>query len=288
MWEDFTSSVGEQVLGALLVIAILAFQIRYGVIKPEDVRANEWAVAWPYILLIVGFLVFHLARAPKKLDDEREAKAVGLKRNIEQLTEQLEKAKCPTDRPMLAFNCWGQRHANFLPETAVAAMRDTPHDISPLLLEHGFYLTNDGGGTALEITLETFQVGAQLVALSETLARIEKNNRGFVPVWIKDASPRVKWGLDMALEAAWKLQVNESGDVWQDKPIEIPVSVVYRDYNNLWYRSCSTLCYTADLFYPNHITFTAPTQEPLGLARPESVRYIRDSQKEEPLHRVAR
>jgi hypothetical protein len=70
--EDFLSSTGEQVIGALIVVGIVICQIRYGLIKTEDIKANFWSIAWPYVVLVVGFFVYHLVRAPKKLDDDRQ------------------------------------------------------------------------------------------------------------------------------------------------------------------------------------------------------------------------
>jgi hypothetical protein len=72
LWKDFSASTREQVIGALLVIAILICQIRYGLIKPGDISANLWAIFWPYTLLVGSFFLYHLVRAPKKLDDEHE------------------------------------------------------------------------------------------------------------------------------------------------------------------------------------------------------------------------
>src|SRR5271157_2495313 len=71
MWKDFRSSVRAQMIGAFLAIAILVFQDHYGLIKQADVRANFWSIAWPYALLVLGLFGAHLAKAPKKLDDQR-------------------------------------------------------------------------------------------------------------------------------------------------------------------------------------------------------------------------
>jgi hypothetical protein len=69
-WKDFKSSTGEQVIGALLAIGIFLFQLWYGLIKPGEVRANFWAIASPYVLLVVCLSFWHLIRAPWKLHEQ--------------------------------------------------------------------------------------------------------------------------------------------------------------------------------------------------------------------------
>jgi len=69
-WKDFKSATGEQVIGALLAIGIFLFQLWYGLIKTGDVRPNFWAIAWPYVALVVCLLFWHLIRAPWKLHQQ--------------------------------------------------------------------------------------------------------------------------------------------------------------------------------------------------------------------------
>jgi hypothetical protein len=93
IWKDFRSSVGEQLIGALLVIGILLFQIHFGLIKPEDVRGNLWSICWPYVLLIAGFLVWHLARAPWKVhQDQAKAHSAELQKMRDEYQEALASA----------------------------------------------------------------------------------------------------------------------------------------------------------------------------------------------------
>jgi hypothetical protein len=73
-WRDFAESTREQVIGALLVGAILFFQIRYGVIKHQEIRGDAWSLAWPYIALLVCIFAVHLVRAPWKLDQDHESR----------------------------------------------------------------------------------------------------------------------------------------------------------------------------------------------------------------------
>lgn len=73
-WKDFAKSTKEQLIGALLAVAILALQIHYGVIKDAEIKGNEWAIGWPYITLVAVLFMVHLVRAPWKLNEEHEAR----------------------------------------------------------------------------------------------------------------------------------------------------------------------------------------------------------------------
>jgi len=70
--KDFAKSAREQLIGALLVVAILVLQIHYGVINHAEIQGNAWAIAWPYVALILILFLFHLVRVPWKLDQEHQ------------------------------------------------------------------------------------------------------------------------------------------------------------------------------------------------------------------------
>jgi hypothetical protein len=135
-----------------------------------------------------------------------------------------------------------------------------------LLAQCGFYLANDGGA-ALEITVEIFDINEDLTAIGGTIARIEGNDQGFVPVWIKDEVPLNRWALDSALERAWQDKA-QPFEIYGSQPMEFPVSVVYRDYNRLWYRSRGKLIFKYNLLHANQISFSAVEQDKLGTSRP--------------------
>jgi hypothetical protein len=64
-----------QVVGGLLAVLILAFQLYLGVI-PRDVRAHAWwSIAWPYLILSVLFILWHSGWAwyEAKRDDREYA-----------------------------------------------------------------------------------------------------------------------------------------------------------------------------------------------------------------------
>ena len=60
--KDFAKATGEQVIGALLTVGILYFQIRYGLIHSGEIRGSYWAVAWPYLLLVGALFLWHFFR----------------------------------------------------------------------------------------------------------------------------------------------------------------------------------------------------------------------------------
>jgi hypothetical protein len=86
-------------------------------------------------------------------------------------------------------------------------------------------------------------------------------------VWIKNEPPLNRWGLDVVLEMAWEKKV-ELGELLAAQSLEVPVSVVYKDYNELWYRSRATMTFTYLLLGQNRIGFGGVRQERLGTTRP--------------------
>lgn len=89
LWTDFSKSTREQVVGALLVVAILILQIHYGVITPAEVRSSAWAIAWPYVALVVGLFLYHAVRAPWKLDKDHLKKRKEIEKENEKLRDDL-------------------------------------------------------------------------------------------------------------------------------------------------------------------------------------------------------
>lgn len=180
------------------------------------------------------------------------------KRELADAYKKIEALIWPADRPQISFHAWAERQLQFMP----------PGTNDPVLLaQKGFYLANDGGA-ALEITVENFRLNKELVVLGGTIPRIEGKTEGFVPVWIKDEVPLSKWELEIALERAWKHKVDCGEIGTTDDRLQVPVSVVYRDYNQLWYRTRAQILFTHRLLGPNWVQFSASTQERLGNTQP--------------------
>jgi len=76
--RDLASATSEQVIGLLLAVGILFYQIKYGVIHSGEVHASYWAIFWPYVFLVGVLFLWHLARTPYLLHLEDEKRAEGL------------------------------------------------------------------------------------------------------------------------------------------------------------------------------------------------------------------
>jgi len=87
---DLLKAWKEQLVGAALAIAILISQIRYGIIRPGEIKANAWAIAWPYICLFTLFLIYHFLRAPLILDRNRQDAVTVLETQVKDLEAELE------------------------------------------------------------------------------------------------------------------------------------------------------------------------------------------------------
>lgn len=53
-------AIGEQVVGGVLAVLVLIFQIRYGLIRKAEETGAWWSIIWPY-LIIVALLVIWCA-----------------------------------------------------------------------------------------------------------------------------------------------------------------------------------------------------------------------------------
>jgi hypothetical protein len=93
VWIDFKTATKEQMLGALLAIAILICQIIFGVVHKDDVRGSVWSLVWPYLGLLFALFFWHLLRAPYKLSliDANLPRATTFKAELYELAEAVSK-----------------------------------------------------------------------------------------------------------------------------------------------------------------------------------------------------
>lgn len=73
-WLRFVRDGGwgrEAVGGFLIALAILFMQIRMGVLRPGDLNAEFWSIAFPYAILLGAWFVFHFSVTAWRLDRER-------------------------------------------------------------------------------------------------------------------------------------------------------------------------------------------------------------------------
>jgi len=121
--KELWSFGGEQVVGVILAVLILVFQLREGIIPAKDVRATAYAtILWPYIALIGIYVIIHLIRTPWVLDQENQEALQAEVRKREDMEKLVDVDRPqliirfyaerlqPQDRQMYLFNC-GKRYA---------------------------------------------------------------------------------------------------------------------------------------------------------------------------------
>lgn len=169
-----------------------------------------------------------LALSPYWLYQDKEKEALDKQSTIDRLS-------WPDNRPFITFDKWD-------------ICSDTLDDP-----RRGFFVTNHGG-TALAIMVEPFEVlGTRWMA--REIQTIQGGQSVCALIWCEGIYPRdpAKWDLLAAFRP-----VEPSGMHQTDRTI--PVSAIYRDINNIWYRSRAKMVYAAY----GAIMFEATTQEPLG------------------------
>jgi hypothetical protein len=89
LWQDTKPRLSALLIGLILVVFILALQIHYGVIRGE-VRHRFLSVFWPYALLALSFIFYHLARTPWLISNEHLDAIAALKNKNEQRERELQ------------------------------------------------------------------------------------------------------------------------------------------------------------------------------------------------------
>jgi hypothetical protein len=253
----------DMALGAALAVATTGLQVFWKLISEQDWNLNKWrwiaSVVLPFVVVIALHIAYRLLTAPWRVHQQQESEnwnttqslvAVeeSLRTQIEQLKRKVGKLTWPEDRPRLTFQGWGWIHP---PEGRTHS---------------GIYLANHGS-TALEVSLETINVGS-LRTTGSTTDHICQNDAKAVEVWL-DGEPEVqKWCLDNYLDGCWN-QAKKSDTLPESKALILPISVVYRDFNNLWYRTRGELSFKFVSGMPDGvIDFKTLEQEQLGDERP--------------------
>ena len=122
-------------------------------------------------------------------------------------------------------------------------------------VQRGFYIANHGG-EAFDVTVESFWVTGRK-AMTITIAKIAEGEQGFAPVWLDGDHTGSRWELDVALgiEAGSRIKRKKMS---RGQTLPVPVSVIYRDKNQLWYRSHCQMTFSS-----GRIGFSPPVQESL-------------------------
>ncbi|MGB9254979.1 MAG: hypothetical protein WCC25_09115 [Candidatus Korobacteraceae bacterium] len=95
--DDLKAATGEQVVGALLAVAILICQLHFGVIKPGEFRANFLSIAWPYAALVFFLVVRHMIAVPHKLDEECQRQVDELSTELQSTQKEIQRLNTKPD-----------------------------------------------------------------------------------------------------------------------------------------------------------------------------------------------
>jgi len=211
-WKDFKKSTGEQVIGALLVIAIFVLQIHYGIIKRGDIQPNARSIAWPYISLLCVFFLVHLIRAPWKMNEAHESrhaeysiKRAELEFDIASLNQRLTRALEEPSGPEIMLWFWPDALWN---------------DETSLQVE------NLRGGTACRVKIQDAD-HCGLVLTVEEIPFIKEGRRETCCVKVVCARfPSEKFTL-----RGFANPPPSQRHLSKDKRVEIPINVSYWDAN---------------------------------------------------------
>lgn len=206
-WTDFLCATREQVIGALIGVGILIYQIHYGLIKVNDIAANLWSIAWPYTILVAGFLVYHLVRVPKKLDDDRQ--------------RELNIAHVATVKAQYELQAEMDRHGG--PEMSLvwAAGQLTKDNLTM----HQLQLENSGTIDAYDVQVE--DVGLDKIRCRATFPKVAKclkGSRTDLPFNLlgTDVPPSHKDEFEMVVYASGKeVEIDSNNHSYVEFPIDI-------------------------------------------------------------------
>jgi hypothetical protein len=206
------------------------------------------------VLALIEGSYRHACKTKDTSERERSALAEDHRNEIEKLIT--------AASPQLVFQKWDQ-----IPSDHPAAIPVAP-TVTGQSLRGGFYLCNDGD-VAHEITVGTIEIDDQLWARSAMVNRIEKGGQGFAVLWLENQkgigsslSGQEKWDL---IHAMARVQEKKYGTLMFAPHYSVEVRVIYRDSNNVWYRSSSTMTYIGSQY---RLDFGPMQHERCGRTRP--------------------
>jgi hypothetical protein len=94
LWDGFKEATAEQVIGLLLAVTILVYQIKFGAVHAEDRLSSIRALAWPYVDLALALLVWQLVKTPYKLDQTRAQEIEEIREALRVSQERVHQLEC--------------------------------------------------------------------------------------------------------------------------------------------------------------------------------------------------
>jgi hypothetical protein len=165
----------------------------------------------------------------------------GLRKDLAQARSRVEALSMPANRPKLVIEKWGPVESRGVIRADMGA---------------GFYIVNHGG-PALEVKLRSFFVEGEKW-LGETVTSLESNQKHFMQVWSEKSSATARKTnlLDAVRSAA-------SRPERQLPEYKVAVSLEYRDFDNIAYRSTAEMRFVKT---KDNLEFSSPYQERVGFS----------------------
>jgi hypothetical protein len=203
VWADFKKSTRSLLVGLLLAIAILVFQILYGVISHAQERGAYWSITWPYLAVFAIYLMINGFRAVPKLDSDLRKEIALLQTHLAAhvVVTGLDKSD-----PKL--------EAEFLDERALG-------DKTSSLL-----LTNRGSGTAYMVRIFPLKLKERTLGFPQFVEILEASNSARFEPFVGE-----QWGYDShhdfvrALSEEWVTR----GDCKHVREVIVPARIDYED-----------------------------------------------------------
>lgn len=232
---------GRDLLISTAIAAVTtAIQTRWNFIAPGHARGYWISVLAPYVIVLgahVGWKRFiaswKVHDAQKRVIADKDSEITAKEAKIAEHASVIKKLSQPPDRPQLSFVRISQPNQGY---------------------QSGFFLKNHGG-VAVEISVERFTLKRVWIN-GNTLSEIGSNAEGLASVW-PEASKSDQFSLDNLLEMA-------QAELPLGQPLIVSLSVIYRDFENRWYR---TEC---GLRFFNHKSEFGPSRQfCFGLTKPK-------------------
>lgn len=222
-------------------------------------RFPKLPLPWTVTIILAGF-AFIVFEGGYRL---RCAAICEANQALQKKDEEIHRLVWSPDRPQIELLCWAP-----IPSTHPEARQA---DTRSGVLQNGFQIKNHGE-PAYDVTVESFQLGENVVAKSKPISSIAGGDTGFALIWLEGPgfSP-------LAQALPWfDLLLHLHKLVWSE-PSPLPyagarpnwttsVSVIYRAGNGQGYRTEQELRYIP---YQDRIEFSSPIYKIQEQRRPE-------------------
>lgn len=141
--------------------------------------------------------------------------------------KECERLRRPADCPVIRISAWGTKSQN---------QTDPPF---------GFFLDNDGDGSAHEVMLENIDFAVENLR-GGIVTAITARGRELMPIWNSNLGSFLgneKWDLPAVFRKASEQRDNSNESPHGAPNYEVKAAIAYRDFRNFWYRSVVSVAY---------------------------------------------